>query len=68
MHDFNQFGKNYWQLLTSLVLEVQVVSIREEPGLQVETKKKSLYFDLYAVLLRFHTQCSAIITLQHVRA
>lgn len=46
MHDSTTLEKkNYWQVLTSLVLEVQVISIGEEPGLQIETKKESLYFD-----------------------
>lgn len=44
MQDLTSLENNYWQVLTSLILEVQVVFIGEEPGLQNRNKKESVIF------------------------
>lgn len=56
--------RNYWQILTGLILEVRVVSIGEEPGLQIEKKK---FYYTYATPFRLYTRYGAIIMLRHVR-
>lgn len=48
-----ELASDNWQVLTGLILEVRVVSVRKEPGLQVERKKNHFYYT-YATSFRLH--------------